>query len=161
MMRSVATLALVLLGSASAAAQQCPAGLAGMPNCLPPDHPSSPHADGGRRPNVSGAVWADRASAVAMGASASGFTATPPMESKRAAERAALAECKSKGGTGCKVVMSYINSCAALVWGLEYRTGAYGATVQEAAAIATQRCAQKTEDCQVFYSACSLPERIR
>lgn len=150
----------VLALSGTTGAQQCPAGLAGMPNCLPPDHPASPHAGRGSRPRGA-ALWEDRAAAVAMGKSASGFTATAPMQSKRLAERAAMAGCKEKGGQGCKVVLSYINSCAALVWGLDYRSGAYGRTVEEAAGIASRECAAKTEDCQVFFSACSLPVRVR
>lgn len=108
-----------------------------------------------------GAIWEDRFAAVATGKRASGFTASGPTASKRGAERSALAGCQEKGGDDCKIVMSYVNSCAAIVWGLQHRTGAYGPTVEDAVEQATQRCAQMTEDCQVFFSACSLPERVR
>lgn len=140
------------------AAQQCPQGLAGMPNCIPPDHPARQH---GSRGVPSGAVWEERWGAIAMGKNGSGFTARESAVTKRAATRGALDGCRQKGGDECKVIVHYSNQCAALVWGVAYWVTWRAPTVQEASTEGMKACSKETDDCRVMYSACSLPERIR
>lgn len=158
--RALLSVAYLLVASPVCFAQQCPQGLAGMPNCLPPDHPSHPNA-WANSPRQPAAHFEGRAAAVAMGKAASGFSSSGPMATRRIAERAALRQCRERGGVDCKLILSYQNQCAALVWGLHYRAGASAPTVDEAVAMADKECARQTEDCRVFFSGCSYPERVR
>lgn len=152
------TLALLLV-SGGAAAQQCPAGLAGMPNCLPPDHPSSPY--GRTSPGRSGGAWVDQFAAVAMGKSASGFTAVEAQRSRRAAEKAALRGCREKGGLDCRIALSLQNQCGAIVWGTDFRVSGVGPLVQLAVESGMKECSSKSSDCQVFFQLCSNAMRVR
>ena len=84
------------------------------------------------------------------------------MRSERRAKKVALADCEAKGGKGCEVLLAYHNQCAVLIAGIEY-TGAHGApTTDEAARTGLQTCQQTgVQSCQVYWSGCSLPERVR
>lgn len=150
----------LLLVTGVGAAQQCPAGLVGQPNCLPPDHPSSPH---GRvdRPSNPGVVWESRYAAVAMGKGASGFTAVGPEASQRSAEKAAVRGCRESGGDECKLIFSFGNQCGVIVWGRTVRTLATGASVEEATAKATRECSASTQECKLFFADCVSPVRVR
>lgn len=76
---------------------------------------------------------------------------------KSEAERLALADCKAKGGGGCRVDLTYHNQCAAMVIGdRTYRM--YGAaTIKEAVSIGMKECESKQSNCRVYYSACTEP----
>lgn len=83
------------------------------------------------------------------------------MESQASAEHAAFAECKSKGGTACKLDVTYTNGCAAMVAGDAAYKASSAATMDEAVASATKICSGKSAGCHVYYSACSLPRRVQ
>ena len=84
------------------------------------------------------------------------------MTSKRQAEKAALRDCRAKGGAGCEVSLSYHNQCAVVVAGIGYSVSQGAASVDEASAQGLKTCNDAgVASCTVYYSACSLPEQIQ
>lgn len=81
--------------------------------------------------------------------------------SKAKAERAALSQCKDKGGASCKVQISYRNSCGVLAWGSGYLAVASADTLSEASQLALGNCSKDSPECEVFFSDCSYAERVR
>jgi hypothetical protein len=73
-----------------------------------------------------------------------------------------MADCKAKGGTKCKVDIAYDNECAAVVVGDGgYNVGS-DATTDKASQLGMNVCTKAGRtNCHVYYSACSLPVRIR
>lgn len=155
----VVFLALVAL-HAPLHAQQCAQGLAGMPNCLPPDHPSSPHRSGSG-PNSSGGVWKSQYAVVVTGKGGVGFTAMGPADTRREAEKAAFKACRERGGQDCKLVVAFSNQCAAVAWGEMVRTVGTGPTTQMAESIAMRKCVADTKDCKIYFSDCMAAQRVR
>jgi Domain of unknown function (DUF4189) len=82
------------------------------------------------------------------------------MENKGLAEQAALAECKAKGGTACRLDVTYTNGCAAMVAGDAAYKVSSAATMDEAVGAATKICSSASTGCHIYYSACSLPRRV-
>ncbi|MBJ7442459.1 MAG: DUF4189 domain-containing protein [Sphingopyxis sp.] len=110
-------------------------------------------------------VWASRWGAIAIGSTATGNGTgfSTNQKSKNAAVKAALQQClDAKGGETCRSeIFSYQDQCAVVAWGAAAYSAWSAATISEAAALAMERCSKLTEDCQVYYSACSYPVRIR
>ncbi|WP_369916359.1 DUF4189 domain-containing protein [Xanthomonas sp. NCPPB 3005] len=111
--------------------------------------------------------WDSRFGAVAADMSTSGNTGVAANKtSKEDAINDALEKCRSLGSANCGIVMSYSNQCVAIlapsVNGVE-RGGAPvtrpGKNVKVATAIAEKDCkkANKSSECSVIYSACSMP----
>ena len=161
MSRSAGVLAAIylLVMHTSAVAQGCPTGLAGLPNCVPPDQssPGNTAAGGGGVP----ALWESRWGAIAVDGPHSKMGVSQGQRSKRAAKRGAEAECQAQGGVACKIEIVYTNQCAVLVWGLHKYVAARGPTIESAANEGMRVCRPADSDCVVFYSACSLPERVQ
>ena len=83
------------------------------------------------------------------------------MRSKSQAKEAAAEKCKNAaGGNVCKAI-AYYNQCAAVTWGVKCFTLQTAETVDIATDLAMRGCSAKTEDCQLFYSAGSMPVRVR
>lgn len=154
---TLAALFFALGGAASV--QECPQGLAGMPNCVPPDHPG--RQSGLHAAPAPAAAWEDRWGAIAMGKSGAGFSAIEGAESKRSASRGALAACRQKGASECKLIVEYSNQCTALAWGRTYWVTWRALTASEAEKKATNASSKEDDDCRVMYSACSMPQRVR
>ena len=75
----------------------------------------------------------------------------------------AMSNCAEKGGASCKIEITYYNQCAAVI---EAEDGSYNtpsnATLDGAVAAGMKTCRDAGHtDCRVYYSACSLPVRIR
>jgi hypothetical protein len=84
------------------------------------------------------------------------------MESKNKAQKAALAQCRTNGGGyGCKDALTYYNQCGVIAWGESYAATYSAATIEKASERAVEICSTQTEDCQIYYADCSLPERVR
>lgn len=83
------------------------------------------------------------------------------MYSKRQAEKAALAQCREKGGSQCEVDLAFYNQCAVLVTGDRMFTTQGAASAEEAARIGMERCNKTDVNCHVYYSDCSPAERVR
>lgn len=106
--------------------------------------------------------WADR-----WGAFASDgvqiFGVVEGAVSKRAAERAAVKDCRRRGGGACEPRFAYRNQCAAIA-ASEHSTFSNGAPYsEEAEQSAMERCevANGNGACWLYYSACSLPVQVR
>ena len=147
---------------------QYPIGGQGVVGCAPIPGSGSSGSGAATRPTGEwetrwGAV-ADDAKPVATGEKiATGVAAS--QKSKRAAESMALSRCKQGGGSACKVKLSYYNQCVALADPVgEQVLGAIttantAADIDQARAAALTDCESvKGQKCEVYYSACSMPE---
>ena len=119
-----------------------------------------------RAPTTSGPPaqqWVTRWGAIAIGSGASvgGFGFSTKMKSKRKAEAAATKECKSSGGGSTCKVFAYHDQCAVVAWGTQSYTIRSAESLEIATKLSVDSCSAKTEDCQVFYSGCSFPERVQ
>jgi len=106
--------------------------------------------------------WEDRWGAIATDEPHGILGSATGMSSRDQAERTALADCRAKGGSPCKLETWYSNGCAVLVVGDKgYNTNS------EASLDATIQSGMKTcgadgdTGCRVYYSACSPPVRVR
>ncbi|MDR1276498.1 MAG: DUF4189 domain-containing protein [Candidatus Accumulibacter sp.] len=112
-----------------------------------------------RGPQVPQQYWENQYEAIAIDKTTPnvGVVGAERLSSKLHAENAALFKCKRKGGQNCEIVGSYSNQCGALVWGDEFFSVYSSGSAENAISASKQRCEQKTKNCEVFYSDCSLP----
>ena len=110
--------------------------------------------------------WATRWGAIAIasktvsgGASVVGAATSKASKSK--AQKAAMDECRAKGGAKCVIKLAYYNQCAVIVWGDRGYNLVNAETLDKAKQNAIQSCSNADTNCAVYYSACSLPERIQ
>jgi hypothetical protein len=106
-------------------------------------------------------IWADRWGAIATDATNGGVGTAVSMSSKRKAEKAALEVCRTKGGSGCKLSLTYYNQCGAMAWGATHMATASAQTIEKASELAVDSCAKGSTDCQIYYADCSMAERIQ
>jgi len=106
--------------------------------------------------------WESRWGAIATDEPHGVFGAVTGMYDKQSAERAALADCKAKGGINCKLEVSYVNGCAALtVSSTGYNVGA-DATLDIITAKGMKTCVSAgASNCHIYYSACSPAVRVQ
>jgi hypothetical protein len=141
--------------------QKCEGGYC-IPNCAPGGYSQQSQPQQPPPPPVK---WADQWGAIVIGGDASKgiLGKSSNMQSKAAAESAALADCKSQGGGGtCAVNMTYYNQCIALAWAKT--TGSVagrGPNLNKTKESVLTECNQKFSDCDVIYAACSMPVRIQ
>lgn len=81
--------------------------------------------------------------------------------SKKKAEKAAVSQCQGKGGSDCRVKLSYRNACGVLAWGGGFMATASAATLGEASEMALKGCSKDSPECEVFFSDCSYAQRVR
>ena len=105
--------------------------------------------------------WADHWGAIATDMANNSVGLASNMTSDSQATVAAIADCQSKGGLACKVEIVYGNGCTALAAGDTGHNAKAGATVKAASQAAMKICSAADTHCQVYYSACSLPQRIQ
>jgi hypothetical protein len=110
-------------------------------------------------------LWKTRWGAISVGSTASGggVGVSTNQTSRRAAEDMAVQQClEGKGGEICRTkVFSYHNQCAVIAWGEASYVVRSAATAARASTRALAECEEQTDDCIIFYSACSLPIRVR
>lgn len=108
-----------------------------------------------------GPRWATQWGAIAVD-SASGKTGVVgSMSSRKKAEKGAIAQCKSKGGSDCQVKISYGNQCGVIAWGNNKIATASAGSIEEASDQALGICRREAgTECEIFFSDCSLPKRI-
>lgn len=108
------------------------------------------------------ARWATRWGAIATDYIKGTLGSITGLASKVDAEQAALADCRNKGGSPCKVEIAYDNECAAMILGSNgYNVGA-DATADKAIGLGMKICTDaKDTNCHVYFSACSLPVKIQ
>ena len=83
-------------------------------------------------------------------------------ESERRAERTAMADCQAKGGSPCKLQLTYSNGCGAMIVGSKGFSTAGAGTKEEAIQKGMAICqADGDTACHVYYSDCSPAGRVR
>ena len=107
------------------------------------------------------AAWVDRWGAIATDGPSAILGSSAGMRNKRQAEKAALAQCRGKGGAKCEIDLAFFNQCAVLVTGDSRYLTQGAATIEEATRIGVERCNKTDVNCRVYYSDCSLAERSR
>lgn len=106
-------------------------------------------------------MWMDHYGAIATDEPRGAMGASTDMQDRQSAEDVAMANCQAKGGVNCRVQISYGNQCVALVVGGKIFNVNSGATISQATEKGMQMCKPEANDCHVYYSACSRPQRIK
>lgn len=133
----------------------CPTGMIpGYGRCYSPTDPEL----NGQMVKPASPLWQDRFGAIALDVDTGSIGWVSGARSRREAANAAIADC---GGGGCEVHMEGRNTCLAVASG--GRTGfARDVNVKVAEASAVEACRSLGgTTCEIRYSACSLPVRIR
>lgn len=131
---------------------QGPQSCAPIPNYSPQQTPHQPPPP----------RWKENWGAIATALPAGILGASNNLPSERQAAQAALEDCRSRGGTTCKLESTYGNACAAMIVGHPGYAIASGASENEAIQSAMKMCTDGEDtNCHVYYSACSLPVRIQ
>ena len=159
---------LLLLGSVGHAEGNCPdgyypigatSGQGGPQGCAPIPGYGNNQTQAQSRPLPQ--RWVDRWMTIATDAVKGSLGTAVNMSSSNEAEEVAMADCRAKGGTQCKIDVTYVNGCAAMVAG-DTGFNVHGApTLNEAIQQAMNTCTASTTHCRVYYSACSMPVRIQ
>lgn len=150
------------------AEQGCPAGLAPIgqapgPICVPQSgyglgSPSAPAQ--GQRPNLPQPRWLERWGAIAIDGVAQKMGAVTDKKSSRDAQKAALKECQTRGGSAqeCKkTLLVYGNGCGAVALGADFVVARGGGSIEQASERAQKECSANSVDCEVLYTRCSYP----
>lgn len=150
--------AALLFSLAHIAHAQCATGIdTGGGNCTPPDAPGLSTDNAVRKRYDQ--VWIDSWGAIAVDASSLKAGTTEGDRSESEARKVAMANCKQDGNAHCKVVLVFLNQCAALAAG-ELISYSRGPNKREAEVEALRNCGS-AKPCKVFYSACSYPVKIQ
>ena len=151
---------IALMGIATAAYAQSAAEIGAMHNnCNHPNYQGDrSRCGGGNRAPVSAEVWEDRYGAIAEDPVKGGGGVSEDEKSKRSADRIAISRC---GTNQCKVVSRVRNTCQAIAYGEGLRFFGDGASEQLAANDAIAKCEQKGTKCELKYTGCSLPVRVK
>lgn len=153
---------LILLANVVRAENGCPSGMipasgTDVSSCvpIPPGYfGNQQQAPAQRSPN-----WSSRWGAVATDGVKGSLGVITDVSSRAEAERAAMADCQSKGGSQCKIDVSYSNGCAAMVVDDDGYNVESAATIDQAVQSGMNACSKAGRtNCHVYYSACSTPQ---
>lgn len=144
---------------------QCAPGIpsAGNPGCIPPSQPNSPYYQPPVEPGSAPApqpAWEDRWAAVAVDDATGTAGVSTGKLSKGDANRAAIADCRTDGAQGCKILISYYSQCVALAQAKDAGM-IYAVTsprLDEAKAGSLQKCGK--DSCSVVYTNCVSAQRM-
>ncbi|WP_446652316.1 DUF4189 domain-containing protein [Blastomonas sp.] len=116
--------------------------------------------DGDQGPGRKQPQWESRWGAVATANGAFGYSHSWASEDQAVNE--ALAQCsRDAGGATCMLKQSYHDQCIALAWGQRGSNTVSAPYVEQAEQLAVENCSKRTTNCKIFYSGCSLPERVQ
>ncbi len=140
---------------------QYPANGQGWQAC----YPIPGYNDGGAQSAPSqprGPIWSDRWGAISSALTPKGIvTGVTNMPTQAQAQQGALADCRAKGGTDCKIESTYSDQCAALVAGHPGYSVMGGPTQTGAIDNAMNDCTKAGfTNCHAVYAACSPPARL-
>ncbi|MBS0342948.1 MAG: DUF4189 domain-containing protein [Proteobacteria bacterium] len=141
----------------------CPPGM--TPFQFAPNQPRScapaPNYGGGQvqqRPEI----WLNRWGAIALDRDRNAVGTAVGMMDGESAVRAAVADCKAKGGEQCLESKPFVNGCGVVTLGADSSYVAYSATVDRANYLASEQCRQNGDhDCRFLISACAAPFRMQ
>lgn len=104
--------------------------------------------------------WVSQWGAVATDPSHAG--ASINQSSEQEAEQAALVNCASNGGTHCKVDITYVNQCVAVVVGNKEHSSNRADTIDHAVQMGMRTCAGAGDtNCHAYYSSCNVPKWVQ
>jgi hypothetical protein len=153
----------LLMAAGSVLAQTaCPQGVAaGGAQCGPSSLVNS--NDSGYAPNETSlqqARWADSWGAIADDGNGE-YGIVTDMPSKRSAKKAAIQECRRRGGGRCTVGITYKNQCAVVVMGSTRSNVVNAISIDKAAEIGTTACHERNDvNCRIYWSGCSHAKRV-
>jgi hypothetical protein len=108
------------------------------------------------------ARWSDQWGAIVTDNSKGLLGVSTNVASRSQAEQLALADCRAKGGNECRVDAAYTNQCAAMIVGDKHHGSASAATIDQAISLGIKACSDGGDtNCHVYYTGCSLPQRIQ
>ena len=128
-------------------------GVASVPLCQSADQQQTPQAPGLKWESRWGAIATDSDKGIVGSASDS--------TNRGLAESKAVADCQTKGGSQCKLQISYSNGCGAMVLGDNAFALNIGSTKEEAIAKATKVCSADSKNCQAYFTSCSPAALVR
>lgn len=105
--------------------------------------------------------WITTWGAIAADATSASLGTVVGMSSEQEAQRAALAECRARGGEKCEVDLTYYNQCAVMILGNKTYNTASAQTIERATQLGMKTCNTDDTNCRVYYSDCSLARRTR
>lgn len=162
--RGMALLIAILVSSAAFAEGGCPPGQypqqgQGWRTCVP-----IPGAQSDQAIQPPPPAYVSRWGAVASTSGANAVFGIVSDEADReAAEHAAVSECINRGGENCKVNFVYANQCVAVISIPNHPNLPFtGSTEEDATKRGLDHCGvDGISGCEVYYSGCSRPQRIR
>ena len=101
--------------------------------------------------------WETRWGAIAIDTSSASLGSVVGMQNRQKAEKAALMQCRARGGNACKVDITYYNQCAVMILGNKKYNTASAATINDATKLGMQTCSAADTNCRVYYAECSPP----
>ena len=107
------------------------------------------------------ASWMTTWGAIAADAASASLGTVVGMSSEQEARRAALAQCRAKGGEKCEVDLAYHNQCAVMILGNKTYNTASAQTIERATLLGMKTCNVDDTNCRVYYSDCSLARRTQ
>ena len=106
--------------------------------------------------------WMSKWGAIATDTKTGGFGVSVNKNSRTEAEYAAIADCKARGGKNCQIETWYGNRCAATVMGDNTHSANNADTEADSIQLGMKVCNEAGDkNCHVYYSGCSLPQRIQ
>ncbi|CAM4122509.1 DUF4189 domain-containing protein [Bordetella muralis] len=164
MVRLLIAIGLYLLSGLAFAEGGCPQGqtpkqYGGVWGCAPGGTDAPVQQQEAAPPQPTG-YWVTKWGAIGGDAAKGILGVSTGMPNEKAAIQAALADCRSKGGGGCKLDISYYNQCAVLVTGNKLYNTSSAETIEAATAKSMATCRAADVNCRVYYSGCSMPEFV-
>lgn len=155
---------LISMASLVHAEGRCPPGYfeIGGPDVLGCAPMTGPQRDDEPVENNDGPEWQPRWGAIAIGGG--GWGAVRDMPSERQAKKAATKQCKKTANgdaAKCSKAFSYYNQCAVIAWGATGYVLQGAIDLPTASSIGMKKCSKDHAECEIFYSGCSYPKRIR
>lgn len=112
-------------------------------------------------PGVAPPLWLDRWMAFATDAENSVLGLALDRSNVGEPRRAALSDCRFKGGVDCKFENAFLDSCAAVTVGNNGYTIMGGATLAEATRKSRDVCKKESgASCYTYYAACDFAVRL-
>lgn len=107
-------------------------------------------------------IWKKTWGAIAFSKINNAVGVASGLKSKKSAQEAALADCRTAGGGAlCEIGIAYHNQCAAVAWGDSFSNSAGAESAEIASDIALKRCNENSDGCKIVYSNCTEPMRIQ
>ncbi|MFC4765256.1 DUF4189 domain-containing protein [Dyella koreensis] len=105
--------------------------------------------------------WASKWGAIATDTPTGTLGISTDASSQDEAEQKALEDCQAKSGSKCKLQLSYANGCGVMVLGNKGFNTQTASTLEGAKKSGMDMCNAESDGCHVYYSGCSLPQRIQ